>query len=88
MAFFIRIFILLVVGYILYRYLWKGDRFSFQKKSKKGQAHPRAALQEMKKDPVCGVYLPKDQAVTYRARGETYYFCSEECKVKFQEKNK
>ncbi|MCK4764337.1 MAG: YHS domain-containing protein [Candidatus Aminicenantes bacterium] len=34
----------------------------------------------MKKDPVCGTYVPENQAVKYK----DYFFCSPECKEKFQ----
>ena len=41
-------------------------------------------VDEMVQDPVCGVYLPKREAVTRRGpHGETYYFCSRECREKF-----
>lgn len=38
------------------------------------------------KDPVCGMMIEKQDAVaTADYRGKTYYFCSEDCKVEFQE---
>ncbi|MBI4609853.1 MAG: YHS domain-containing protein [Candidatus Rokubacteria bacterium] len=36
------------------------------------------------KDPVCGMAVPKDGASTYQFVGETYYFCSERCRDRFQ----
>ncbi len=41
---------------------------------------------EMVKDPVCQVYLPKDQAVCHHANGRAYYFCSNHCADKFASK--
>ena len=86
MYFLIRLlkFILLgVIGYILYKVLWKGESLSLFKAKKK--QHPQQALEEMKKDPVCGTYLPENLAVKYKFSGKAYYFCSEECKQKFQQ---
>lgn len=77
--------LLFVIGliYALYKVLWKGEPlFGKRKKGK----HPQAALEEMKKDPVCGTYLPEKQALKLTEGGETHYFCSEECKQKFSEK--
>jgi len=37
----------------------------------------------MVKDPVCGMYMDARLAVRLEKRGETLYFCSEECKTKF-----
>jgi len=86
MYFLIRLlkFILLgVIAYILYKVLWKGESIGLFKTKKK--QHPQKAIEEMKKDPVCGTYIPENQAVKYKFSGEVYYFCSEECKQKFQQ---
>ncbi|MDR1728277.1 MAG: YHS domain-containing protein [Acidobacteriota bacterium] len=40
----------------------------------------------MVKDPVCGMYMDTRLAVHLEQRGETVYFCSEECKAKFLER--
>ena len=36
-------------------------------------------------DLVCGMEIDKDKAVTTSHKAKTYYFCSEECKNKFEE---
>lgn len=36
------------------------------------------------KDPVCGMSVAKDEAASYQFVGETYYFCSERCRDRFQ----
>ncbi len=38
----------------------------------------------MVKDPACGIYLPKRDAVRERIKGETHYFCSERCAKNFR----
>ena len=84
--FIIRLLLLAGIGYILYKILWRGERLTFFKPNKKskGASTPKI-LEEMKKDPVCGTYVPEHQSLKYKAGGETYYFCSQECKDKFQQ---
>lgn len=36
------------------------------------------------KDPVCGKSVPKEEAASFQFVGETYYFCSERCRDRFQ----
>lgn len=83
---FIRLLLLAAVVYILYKVLWKGERLHFFKFPwKRRKPHPQKSLEEMKKDPVCGTYLPENQAIRYKSGGETYFFCSEECQQKFRQ---
>jgi len=37
----------------------------------------------LKRDPVCGTYIPVDHSVRKVIRGETLYFCSPECRDKY-----
>jgi YHS domain-containing protein len=39
--------------------------------------------EDMVKDPQCGTYLPRSDALTRQVKGETCYFCSEECRSKY-----
>lgn len=41
------------------------------------------APQSLKKDPVCGTFVSTETAMQKTKGGETYYFCSAECKDKF-----
>jgi P-type Cu+ transporter len=42
-------------------------------------------MNNMDRDPVCQMDVEKSSAVaTAQYRGETFYFCSEECKKKFE----
>jgi len=46
---------------------------------------PRApAGGALRQDPVCGTYVSEAVAVTVNERGETHYFCSNECREKFR----
>ncbi len=40
----------------------------------------------MAKDPVCGMQVEERQAeATAQHKGQTFYFCSEDCKSKFEQ---
>ena len=40
----------------------------------------------MTKDPVCGMQVDERQArATAEHKGQTFYFCSQECKAKFEQ---
>jgi YHS domain-containing protein len=43
------------------------------------QASP-ARRGQLLRDPVCGVYVTADKAITERSGAGTAYFCSEECR--------
>ena len=43
----------------------------------------RQAPQSLKKDPVCGTFVSAATAMQKSKGGETYYFCSAECRDKF-----
>jgi len=41
---------------------------------------------ELKKDPVCGTYVSAATSVKKSLGGDTYYFCSADCRDKFRAK--
>lgn len=49
-----------------------------------GVPHEPPSREQMVQDPVCGMYVPRETAVAERIRGETYYFCSQDCAQTFQ----
>ena len=42
-------------------------------------SEPRGQVEELVKDPVCGVHIAKSSAIVGRYQGSTAYFCSEKC---------
>jgi len=57
--------------------------------SQAGAAGPRQSQSppsggELKKDPVCGTFISTATAFQKFANGQTYYFCSTECRDKFK----
>jgi uncharacterized protein len=43
---------------------------------------------DMVQDPSCGIYVPRDTAISSQVRGETRYFCSEKCRSEFVKSGK
>jgi YHS domain-containing protein len=65
----------------------KGFADLFQPRSTRGPNPPKVpAGGELKKDPVCGTFISTSTAIQKRVSGETYYFCSEDCRDKFKPK--
>lgn len=73
---------LLLIGlllYILYRLL-VGPRRKKVSRKKHGGAAPGSAVQDvLVEDPVCHTYVPKGQAVQLHHNKQMYYFCSNKC---------
>jgi uncharacterized protein len=84
-----RILLLAGLIYILYKWLWKGESLGFSRSKKKkpstGSSAPQPVIEEMKRDPVCGTFVPVNQAIKEKINNTVYFFCSEECKQKFHE---
>ena len=53
-------------------------------KSMPGRPPPAEMGGELKKDPVCGTFISAATAIKKDVRGETYYFCSPECRDRFR----
>jgi len=49
---------------------------------------PPPITDELVKDPVCGVYVPKKEALVYGRGGHLYYFCCEKCLKEFKKGRK
>jgi len=76
----IRLIVAIVIVYLLYRI----GKLVFLPRQEKRSAFPgrrsEIGSEDLVKDPQCGVYVPVRSAVQATLRGETLYFCSEECR--------
>lgn len=74
----LRIIILAILGYILYRLLFAGKK---KGKPPSGLASDKqsASRDVLVQDPVCQTYVPQKQAIRAVKDGKVHYFCSEEC---------
>lgn len=74
-----RILIWLLLIYVGFRIV-KG--FMAQRKV---EEKTKPEVEEAVQDPVCGVYVLKEDAVIGKVEGERVYFCSMECLEKYRE---
>jgi len=81
----VKLIIVLILIYLAYR-LTKSVYPQVKKGYREGMAKSdETILDEMVKDPVCQVYLPRKQAISEKMGNERYFFCSEECRRKYKE---
>ncbi len=45
---------------------------------------PVAAGGELRKDPVCGTYVSTSSSLSRTVKGQTFYFCSAECRDRYR----
>ncbi|MFH1218204.1 MAG: YHS domain-containing protein [Pseudomonadota bacterium] len=79
----VRIIILAILGYILYRLLFGVKKKNQQARSTGGKDLP--AEDVLVEDPVCHTYVPSKQAIRAVKNGKQYFFCSDKCCQKFLE---
>jgi YHS domain-containing protein len=77
-----RVVILLLLLYILYRLLTADRRRPAQREQP--AASPPTYHDVLVEDPVCRAYIPKGQALVLRRGKESFYFCSEHCREAFR----
>lgn len=75
--------LLFFLGYTLYDVVFRplsGSRKDLpREKTSRGE--------DMVRDPQCGLFIPKGDAVEKVIRGESLYFCSKKCRDAFLAKN-
>ena len=79
-----RLFILAGIIYFLLKWLRRSS--SPVPKARTGEPPAGEKVEEMVQDPVCGTWVPVGQALSLPAGKETRYFCSDECREKFRQK--
>ncbi|RLB59167.1 MAG: hypothetical protein DRG80_06550 [Deltaproteobacteria bacterium] len=80
-----RLLILLAIIYLCYRAL---KSWMLQSRSTQKTVFDKTAGEMddvMIKDPFCKIYFPKKDSVHLRIDGKDLYFCSTECRDKFEE---
>jgi len=75
-----RILIWLILLYVGFKIV-KGFIASCKSKTPEVEKPAEEAL----RDPVCGVYVAKDDAIIGNLEGEKFYFCSMDCLEKFRD---
>ena len=88
LAFLWRVFLIALVIWLLYRLVFTWLRKPRAEAGADNNAKNETVrnLHEMVQDEVCKVYLPRNQALMLKGEdGREHFFCSVECKNKFQE---
>ena len=70
-----------IIGIVLKGF---SDLFHPPASSQTGPRSPVPVSGELKKDPVCGTFISTGTEIQKKVGGETYYFCSLECRDKFK----
>jgi len=78
----VRPILWLVFGFLAYT-LFKALRQMLLKPPSK-PPEKTARGEEMMRDPVCGTYVPRNDAIQARIGGEDCFFCSTECRDKYR----
>ncbi len=74
-------FALIILAYVYIKKIFQGGP-SLTEKNKAGQI-----TDEMVRDPACGIYVPKNNAVRKTISKQEFFFCSIDCAEKYK-KNK
>ena len=82
----IRIIVLVILFFVLY---WVVKAIFLRPSGKiAGKRRNHIGSEEvMVKDPECGVYIPKNDAIASSINGRSQFFCSEECLDRYRLKN-
>jgi uncharacterized protein len=71
--------LILALGYLISNLLFPKRRVSRETRGRRATT----VTQEMVRDPVCQLYLPRVEAIRRRVRGQEHFFCSPGCLDKF-----
>ena len=69
----------IALGYLISQLLFPKRRV----RQEPGRQAPTAVTEEMVRDPVCQLYLPRAEAIRRTVQGREYFFCSPGCLDKF-----
>lgn len=78
--FFLIAVLLIVLYYLIRRAIRKIGQDGALEKPKDG----RLSGNQMVQDPVCRVFVPRENAVKENIGGQTYFFCSRGCAAEFE----
>ena len=76
----IRLLILFLLLYLAYRLLQRIIRGLPQGRGRSLPPEKTRQGEEMIRDPQCGTFVPRGDALSATVRGRRHYFCSEKCR--------
>ena len=77
-------YLLLLVLFLFLRSFLRTLFASLQKTGKQPRPPQVPEGGELKRDPVCGTFIPVSTSITEKVNGELVHFCSEECRRKYR----
>ena len=83
--FFVRLILVALLISVAIKILSLAGRYlqsQFSKRQVKAEENS-TGINEMVRDPVCGLYIRSDGAVALINNGQVVHFCSEKCRQKF-----
>ena len=80
---FLRLLILAIVGVVVYRVLKSLSGGTGTGRFDPASQPPDRVDDVMVKDPECGAYFPKRNAVTVNTSHDVLYFCSNKCRDRY-----
>jgi len=81
------IFWVLIVSWVLKlvgRMLRGGQRREAQRDARPTGANDVTSGKRLVRDPICGMHMAEELALPVSVNGETQYFCSPECRAKYE----
>jgi len=91
MGFFVRlirfVFWVLIVSWVLKlvgQMLSGGKRQPAARDARPTGANEAASGKRLVRDPICGMHMAQEVGLPLIANGETQYFCSPECRAKYE----
>ena len=84
-AFWLALFLVILLVYVSFRAFTQLNRY-LKSQDARREIKPDGrdtAIKEMVQDPVCGVFITAQEAITTVDKGKTVYFCSTQCRDKY-----
>lgn len=79
----LRLILGLVLGYVVYRVVRKlREMFTLTGPTQQAPKMPQPDI--LVQDPVCGTFIPRQEALKFTKDGQDYFFCSEGCLKRFR----
>lgn len=79
----IKLLLLVLLGFVLYAFFLSLVRPSTIGKPASKPENKQLSGETMVEDPVCGTFIPVNDAVKGRIQGQDHYFCSQDCLEEF-----
>ena len=76
-----------LVVMLVVRLVWKFVAGLVGGATRRRQVSPTQGV-PLVRDPVCGTYVDQARALTHSRKGQIHYFCSEDCRTAFQQKQR